>query len=170
MLRGDFIMPNVKNFTVAEIENEIENLLSKICELDAPNEDDRYECEIFALMDERAELKNRLRYFYPYAFDSTFTDEELVEDLEIRYSTTGKISSDDILSATKISDTDAIYICKVRSFVDGKFVNNNIHIYLDNNYTDKDNMIIDATKTCNAICNVIGHEFVVILECKKVND
>ena len=162
-------MPNVKNFTVAEIENEIENLLSKICELDALNEDDRYECEIFALMDERAELKNRLRYFCPYSFDSTFTDEELVEDLEIRYSTTGKISSDDILSATKISDTDAIYICKVRSFVDGKFVNNNVHIYLDNNYTDNDNMIIDATKTCNAICNVIGHEFVAVLECKKVN-
>ena len=162
-------MPNVKNFTVTEIENEIENLLSKIYELDALNENDRYEYEIFALMDERTELKNRLRYFYPYAFDSTFIDEELVEDLEIIYGTTGKISPDDILSATKISDTDAIYICKVRSFVDGRFVNNNIHIYLDNNYTDNDNMMIDATKTCNAICNAIGHEFVAVLECKKVN-
>lgn len=163
-------MPNVKNLTVAEIENEIENLLSRIYELDTLNEDDRYECEIFALMDERAELKNRLRQFYPYAFDSTFVDEELVEDLEIIYGTARKISSDDILNATKISDTDAIYICKVRSFIDGKFVNNDVHIYLYNNYTDKDNMIIDATKTCNAICNVIGHEFVAVLECKKVNE
>ena len=73
-------------------------------------------------------------------------------------------NSSDIIEISNVPVLDTV---EINNFE--KFVNNNVHIYLDNNYTDNDNMIIDATKTCNAICNVIGHEFVAVLECKKVN-
>ena len=74
-----------------------------------------------------------------------------------------------ILNATKIADDDVIYTCKVRSFKNGRFVNNYIQIYLDKEYNDDKRFQYDMDMACASICAVLRHEFVTVLEYTKMN-
>ena len=156
-----------KKFTVNEIENEIIRETAHMRELES-KDTDKYEMAIIASGENELYMEELLREYYPRAFDRDFIDEELYNELTFILDREHNLSLEMILNATKISDKDRIYTCKVRSFHNGKFVNNYIHIYLDGKYIVKEKKQLDAELTCSAICCAIGHEFVAVLDIKEV--
>lgn len=165
-----------KVMTVTEIENELSNIYKSRkkweesgWQYDGPLHEDRYDMEMDALYDSEQYYIDKLRDTYPNAFDSEYGDTECYEALATIYEQWDRISPEDILNATKLDDTDVIYVCKVRSMYNGKFVNNYVHIYMDNDYTGREDIMIqDYEMACSAICYALGHEFVAVLACSKV--
>ena len=101
--------------------------------------------------------------------EETFINEEIFYALDIYYQRDEYISPQMILNATKIMDDDAIYTCKVRSFKNGRFINNYIQIYLDKEYNDDKRFQYDMDMACASICAVLRHSFVAVLEYTKMN-
>ena len=138
-------MENTRTFTVAELETLIKdnyNEQENTYESDFRT-DNAYDMYTEALWQDEMFYKNEYRKVYPHAFpgdteedEEPFIDEEIFYALDIYYQRGEYISPEMILNATKISDDDVIYNCKVRSFKNGKFVNNYIQVYLDKEYND----------------------------------
>lgn len=130
----------------------------------------RYDMEREALWEEEVALKEAIRHTYPYAFNAgEVMDDEIYENININFEQNHVISPEDILEATALSDEDAKYLCKIRSFHNGKFINNNVVIYMDNDYTDREKVFMeDYNNTCSAIAYALGHEFVAVIDVKKI--
>lgn len=134
--------------------------------------EDSYDRSSEALWDEEENLKEMYRETYPNAFnDETVGDEHIFEIINIYFEQNHIVTPEVILYATAMEgeDTDAEYICKVRSFHNGKFVNNYVHVYMDNDYTGRERVFKeDCDNTCMAIAKAIGHEFVAVIDVKKI--
>lgn len=171
-------MENTRTFTVEELEtlikdnyNEQENTYESQFRTD-----NAYDMYTEALWEDEMFYKNEYRKVYPHAFpgdtedeEETFIDEEIFYALDIYYQRGEYISPEMILNATKISNDDVIYNCKVRSFKNGKFVNNYIQVYLDKEYNDDKRFQYDMDMACASICAVLRHKFVAVLEYTKIN-
>ena len=163
------------NLTVEEIEKAlVENYMSrkKLNERGYSDEISEYEYDMEgeALWEEEVKLREAYKNIYPYAFNKgTMMDEAIYDALNIPFEQGDIITPEDILNATKLDDTDVKYICKVRTFHNGKFINNYVTIYMDNDYTTQraENFEEDYNNTCSAIAYAIGHEFVAVVEIKK---
>lgn len=96
-------------------------------------------------------------------------DETVYNNLKEVQMHTGIVTPDDILNATKMADNDVIYECTIRSFKSGKFVNNKVHIYLDKDYTDRNDMFQeDVNMACCAIATALGHIFITVVNTKRI--
>lgn len=156
-----------KKFTVNEIEDEIVKETAYIKELES-KDPDKYEMQIMTAGENELYFEELLQEYYPHAFDRDFVDEEIYNACTFILDREHHLSPEMILKVTKIDDNDKIYVCKVRSFHNGKFVNNYVHIYLDGNYTDEKRKQYDAECACAAICYAIEHEFVAVLDITEV--
>ena len=156
-----------KKFTVNNIEDEIVKETAYIKELES-KDPDKYEMQIMTVGENELYFEELLQEYYPHAFDRDFVDEEIYNACTFILDREHHLSPEMILEVTKIDDNDRIYVCKVRSFHNGKFVNNYVHIYLDGNYTDENRKQYDAECACAAICYAIGHEFVAVLDITEV--
>ena len=171
-------MENTRTFTIEELETLIKdnyNEQENTYESDFRT-DNAYDMYTEALWQDEMFYKNEYRKVYPHAFpgdteeeEETFIDEEIFYDLDIYYQRGEYISPEMILDATKITDDDVIYTCKVRSFKNGRFINNYIQIYLDKEYNDDKRFQYDMDMACASICAVLRHSFVAVLEYTKVN-
>ena len=171
-------MENTRTFTVEELETLIEDNYTKQENADESKfrTDNAYDMYTEALWEDEMFYKNEYRKVYPHAFpgatedeEEIFIDEEIFYALDIYYQRGEYISPEMILNATKIADDDVIYTCKVRSFKNGRFVNNYIQIYLDKEYNDDKRFQYDMDMACASICAVLRHEFVTVLEYTKMN-
>ena len=171
-------MENTRTFTVEELETLIEDNYTKQENADESKfrTDNAYDMYTEALWEDEMFYKNEYRKVYPHAFpgatedeEEIFIDEEIFYALDIYYQRGEYISPEMILNATKIADDDVIYNCKVRSFKNGRFVNNYIQIYLDKEYNDDKRFQYDMDMACASICAVLRHEFVTVLEYAKMN-
>lgn len=171
-------MENTRTFTVEELETLIEDNYTKQENADESKfrTDNAYDMYMEALWEDEMFYKNEYRKVYPHAFpgdteddEEPFIDEEIFYALDIYYQRGEYISPEMILNATKIADDDVIYTCKVRSFKNGRFVNNYIQIYLDKEYNDDKRFQYDMDMACASICAVLRHEFVTVLEYTKMN-
>ena len=171
-------MENTRTFTVEELETLIEDNYTKQEDADESKfrTDNAYDMYTEALWEDEMFYKNEYRKVYPHAFpgatedeEEIFIDEEIFYALDIYYQRGEYISPEMILNATKIADDDVIYTCKVRSFKNGRFVNNYIQIYLDKEYNDDKRFQYDMDMACASICAVLRHEFVTVLEYTKMN-
>lgn len=149
--------------TISEIEESIIND-SMFMAKHIDDDSDRYEQAVLAAGESEIESEEELRNYYPHAFDRDFVDEELLTEFSVILDMEHTLSPEKILNCSKITDSDKIYTCKVRSFHNNKFVNNYIHIYLDETYTNQDKKQYDAECTCAAVCYALGHEFVAVLD------
>ena len=132
--------------------------------------ENEYDMEGEALWEEEAMLKEAIRRTYPYAFNAgEMMNDEIYENININFEQNHVISPEDILEATALSDDDAKYLCKIRSFHNGKFINNNVIIYMDKDYTNREKVFTeDYNNTCSAIAYGLGHEFVAVVDVKKI--
>lgn len=171
-------MENTRTFTVEELETLIKDNYAKQKNADESKfrTDNAYDMYTEALWEDEMFYKNEYRKVYPHAFpgatedeEEIFIDAEIFDALDIYYQRGEYISPEMILNATKIADDDVIYTCKVRSFKNGRFVNNYIQIYLDKEYNDDKRFQYDMDMTCASICAVLRHEFVTVLEYTKMN-
>ena len=171
-------MENTRTFTIEELETLIKDNHTKQKDADESKfcTDNAYDMYTEALWEDEMFYKNEYRKVYPHAFprdiedeEETFIDEEIFYALDIYYQRDEYISPEMILNATKITDEDVIYTCKVRSFKNGRFVNNYIQIYLDKEYNDDKRFQYDMDMACASICAVLRHEFVAVLEYTKMN-
>lgn len=171
-------MENTRTFTVEELETLIKDNYAKQENADESKfrTDNAYDMYTEALWEDEMFYKNEYRKVYPHAFpgatedeEEIFIDAEIFDALDIYYQRGEYISPEMILNATKIADDDVIYTCKVRSFKNGRFVNNYIQIYLDKEYNDDKRFQYDMDMTCASICAVLRHEFVTVLEYTKMN-
>lgn len=157
-----------KKFTVGEIEDEIVKGTAYIKELESKCLNEYDEMQIMAAGEDKLYFEELLQEYYPHAFDRDFVDEEIYNSCAFILDREHHLSPEMILKVTKIDDNDKIYVCKVRSFHNGKFVNNYVHIYLDGNYTDEKRKQYDAECACAAICYAIEHEFIAVLDITEV--
>ena len=171
-------MENTRTFTVEELETLIKDNYIKQENADESKfrTDNAYDMYIEALWEDEMFYKDEYRKVYPHAFPGdtedekeTFIDEEIFYALDIYYQRDEYISPEMILDATKITDDDVIYTCKVRSFKNGRFINNYIQIYLDKEYNDDKRFQYDMDMACASICTVLRHGFVAVLEYAKMN-
>ena len=168
-------MENTRTFTVAELETLIkDNYTAQKNTYESDfRTDNAYDMYTEALWEDEMFYKNEYRKVYPHAFpgdmEEPFIDEEIFYDLDIYYQRGEYISPEMILDATKITDDDVIYNCKVRSFKNGRFVNNYIQIYLDKEYKDDKRFQYDMDMACASICAVLRHSFVAVLKYTKMN-
>ena len=171
-------MENTRTFAIAELETFIKDNYIKQENADESKfrTDNAYDMYTEALWEDEMFYKNEYRKVYPHAFpgdteddEEPFIDEEIFYALDIYYQRGEYISPEMILNATKIADDDVIYTCKVRSFKNGRFVNNYIQIYLDKEYNDDKRFQYDMDMACASICAVLRHEFVTVLEYTKMN-
>lgn len=171
-------MENTRTFAIAELETFIKDNYIKQENADESKfrTDNAYDMYTEALWEDEMFYKNEYRKVYPHAFpgdteddEEPFIDEEIFYALDIYYQRGEYISPEMILNATKIADDDVVYTCKVRSFKNGRFVNNYIQIYLDKEYNDDKRFQYDMDMACASICAVLRHEFVTVLEYTKMN-
>ncbi len=171
-------MENTRTFTVEELETLIKdnyNEQENTYESDFRT-DNAYDMYTEALWQDEMFYKNEYRKVYPHAFpgdteddEEPIIDEVLFNALDIYYQRGEYISPEMILNATKLSDDDAIYNCMVRSFKNGKFVNNYIQVYLDKEYNNDNRFQYDLNVACASICAALRHKFVAVLEYTKMN-
>lgn len=159
-------MENIEE-AIKRIEKCIVDETAYIKRLEAKDAE-RYELAILVAGETELLAEEELRNYYPHAFDRDFSDEELYNELSYILDKEHYLDPNVILNVTKIVDNDKVYVCKVRSFHNGKFVNNYVQIYLDGNYKVEEKKQLDAELTCSAICYAVGHEFVAVLEIKEV--
>lgn len=132
--------------------------------------ENQYDMSSEALWEEEEMLKEAIKRIYPYAFnEGEMMDNDVYECIHINLEQNHMIRPEDILEATALSDDDAKYLCKIRSFHNGKFINNNVIIYMDKDYTNREKVFAeDYNNTCSAIAYGLGHEFVAVVDIKKI--
>lgn len=166
--------PNTPITDVNELEARITDNYKKSCDIALryanDNVDDNYATMYMDALDTDAEyLINQYKKIYPNAGNEDMMDESIYNNLKKVQIQTGIVTPNDILNATRMTDDDVIYECTIRSFKSGKFVNNKVHIYLDKDYTDRDDVFQeDVNMACCAIATALGHIFVAVANVKKV--
>lgn len=166
--------PNTPITDVNELEARIADNYKKSCDTALryanDNVDDNYATMYMDALDTEAEyLINQYKKIYPNAGNENMMDVTVYHDLKVVQAQAGIVSPNDILNATKITDDDVIYVCTIRSFKSGKFVNNKVHIYLDKDYTDRDDVFQeDVNAVCCAIATALGHIFITVVDTKRI--
>ena len=110
----------------------------------------------------KTELKSML-----YSVDDGITNNLLNRMRKKRY-----VSEQDILNSTKLGDNDVVYSVKVKTMskIDGKQHTQTFRIYLDADYTGREESYKqDVINTCWGITTFFHQALTDIVECQKCN-
>ena len=166
--------PNTPITDVNELEARITDNYKKSCDIALryanDNVDDNYATMYMDALDTEAEyLINQYKKIYPNAGNEDMMDESIYNNLKEVQMQTGIVTPNDILNATKMTDDDVIYECTIRSFKSGKFVNNKVHIYLDKDYKNRNDMFQeDVNMACCAVATDLEHIFITVVDTKRI--